>query len=166
MSPSHRGPPVAGEEERMTTPPGTDSHDLGPIDYLVVELPHGTTTLTNKMIDHIARSVADRTLRILELLIVGRDSTGHVTVTEFEDLADAGLRGLDVSLVEILAVEDVENLAGAIAPGRCAAVIVWEYLTAASFSAAARESGAKLVAQGRIPTQAIAATLRGDDDND
>ncbi|MXP23787.1 DUF1269 domain-containing protein [Gordonia sp. HNM0687] len=149
----------------MVASTGHEPCELGPIDYLVIELPQGTTTLTEQMTDQIIRSVSDRTLRILELLIVERDGAGDLTVTEFEELTDRGLRGLDASLVEILAGEDVHNLASAIAPGRCAVVIVWEYLTATSFTAAVRASGATLVAQGRIPAQAIAATLRGDDED-
>ncbi|MEE4024505.1 DUF6325 family protein [Gordonia sp. PKS22-38] len=150
----------------MGEPTGPELTELGPIDYVVVELPDGATSLTVDMADQIRVSVESGTLRLLDLLIIERAESGELAVTEFEDLPDPRLHNMDAELVEILAAEDVENLSSAITPGRRAAVIVWEYLSAASFAAAARASGGKLVAQGRIPTQAIVATLRADDEPD
>ncbi|WP_222929950.1 DUF6325 family protein [Gordonia sp. OPL2] len=140
----------------------TTSSGLGPIDYVVVELPRRTTTFTDEMAGELASLVESGVMRVLDLLIIERDRDGTVDVTEFEDLTDAGLGILDGALAEILALEDVENLATAVAPGRCAAVIVWEYLCARPFAVAAHAAGAEVVAQGRIPTQAIVATLRSD----
>ncbi len=140
----------------------TTSAGLGPIDYVVVELPYRTATLTDEMSSELTSLVESGVMRVLDLLVIERDRDGTIDVTEFEDLADAGLGILDGALAEILALEDVENLATAIAPGRCAAVIVWEYLCAGPFAVAAHAAGAQVVAQGRIPTQAIVATLEAD----
>ena len=55
--------------------------------------------------------------------------------------------------------EDAEEAANALEPGRSAAVLVYENRWAAPFAAALRRSGAQLVANGRIPIQAMLAAL-------
>ena len=67
-------------------------------------------------------------------------------------------------LAELLAEEDVVNLAAAMEPGSTAGVLIWENLWAAPFAAAARRSGGQLIADGRIPIQAIIAAIEADDD--
>ena len=48
-------------------------------------------------------------------------------------------------------------------PVRVAGVVVWENTWAAPFAAAARRAGGQLIASGRIPIQAIAASLEAED---
>ncbi len=48
-------------------------------------------------------------------------------------------------------------------PGTVAGVLVWENTWAAGFASAARRSGGQLVATGRIPIQAIIASLEADE---
>lgn len=63
----------------------------------------------------------------------------------------------------LLAAEDVEAIGAALEPGSIAAVLVWENVWAASFGSAVRRSGGQLVAGGRIPIQAFAATVKMDE---
>ena len=63
---------------------------------------------------------------------------------------------------EILAAEDVEHLAAAMEPGSVAGVLVYENRWAAPFASAARRSGGQLIASGRIPIQALIASLEAD----
>jgi hypothetical protein len=44
-----------------------------------------------------------------------------------------------------------------------AGVLIWENLWAAPFASAARRSGGQLIANGRIPIQAIIASLEADE---
>ena len=62
-----------------------------------------------------------------------------------------------------LAAEDVEHLAAAMDPGSTAGVLIWENLWAAPFASAARRSGGQLIANGRIPIQAIIASIEADE---
>ena len=48
--------------------------------------------------------------------------------------------------------------------GSTAGVLVWENTWAAPFASAARRAGGQLVATGRIPIQAILASLEAEDD--
>ncbi len=59
-------------------------------------------------------------------------------------------------------LDDVEHLAAAMDPGSTAGVIVYENVWAAPFASAARRSGGQLIANGRIPIQAIIASIEAD----
>lgn len=63
--------------------------------------------------------------------------------------------GIEATLADVLALEDVEDVTEGTAVGSSAMVIVWENTWSAPFAVAARESGGQLVASGRIPTQAL-----------
>jgi len=55
--------------------------------------------------------------------------------------------------------DDYEQAGTALEPGCSAAILVYENVWAAPFATALRTSGARLVASGRIPTNAIIAAL-------
>jgi hypothetical protein len=48
-------------------------------------------------------------------------------------------------------------------PGSTAGVLIWENLCAAPFASAARRAGGQLIANGRIPIQAIIASIEADE---
>ena len=59
----------------------------------------------------------------------------------------------------LLGQDDLEEAANALEPGTVAAVLMWENRWAAPVAVALRRSGGQLVASGRIPIQAIIASL-------
>ena len=61
-----------------------------------------------------------------------------------------------------MAAEDVEHLAAAMDPGSTAGVLIWENLWAAPFGSAMRRAGGQLIANGRIPIQALIAAVEAD----
>ena len=82
---------------------------------------------------------------------------------ELGDLAELGeLARLEAQLVQTLAEEDVDHLAAAMDPGSVAGVLVYENLWAAPFASAMRRAGGQLIANGRIPIQAIIAAVEAD----
>ena len=110
------------------------------------------------------RLVDAGTIRLIDAIVLTKDADGSVDAVEFEDLEELGpLVALEAELAELLAAEDVEHLANAMEPGSVAGVIVYENLWAAPFAAAARRAGGQLVASGRIPIQAIIASIDADD---
>ena len=83
---------------------------------------------------------------------------------ELSDIEQLGpLRKVEAQLAELLAEEDVAHLAAAMDPGSTAGVLIWENLWAAPFASAARRSGGQLIATGRIPIQAIIASIEADE---
>jgi hypothetical protein len=161
-------------KERMTTdvsletgvPLDTDVSldELGPVDYVVVEFPAGASNFTGEMAKELLALVDAGTIRVIDVLILTKNEDGTVEPMELSDVGELGeLRALEAQLAELLAAEDVEHLASAMEPGSTAGVLIWENLWAAPFAAAARRSGGQLIANGRIPIQAIIASIEADE---
>ena len=142
----------------------TDLDSLGPVDYIVVEFPAGASNFTGEMSEELLRLVDAGTIRVIDILILTKDADGSVDAMELSDLDELGeLQRLEAELAELLAEEDVEHLAAAMEPGSTAGVLIWENLWAAPFASAARRSGGQLIANGRIPIQAIIASIEADE---
>lgn len=137
--------------------------DLGPVDYLVVEFPAGKATFNGEMTDALSGLSQAGTIRILDLLVIHKADDGTIDAFEIDDLDNPDeLRGLEAEIAEILAAEDIAHLAAAMENGTTAGVLVWENSWAAPFASATRRAGGQLVATGRIPIQAIAASIEAD----
>jgi hypothetical protein len=141
----------------------TPLDQLGPVDYVVVEFPAGASNFTGEMAEELIALVNSGTIRLIDVLILTKNEDGTVDAMELSDIEELGeLQALEAQLAELLAEEDVENLAAAMDPGSTAGVLIWENLWAAPFAAAARRSGGQLIATGRIPIQAIIASIEAD----
>jgi hypothetical protein len=141
----------------------TDLEELGPVDYLVIEFPAGKANFTGEIAAELARLADVELIRVLDVLIIEKTDDGSVEAMELSDLPELGdLRRLETELAEILAEEDVAHLAAAMEPGSIAAAIIFENTWAAPFGSAVRRAGGQLVANGRIPIQAIVASLEAD----
>jgi len=138
--------------------------DLGPVDFLVLEFPAGQANFTGEIAEELVRLVDAGTIRLIDAIVLTKDEDGSIEATELADLGDLGpLVELESELAELLAADDVAQLANAMEPGSVAGVLVYENLWAAPFAAAARRAGGQLIANGRIPIQAIIASLEADD---
>ena len=143
----------------------TSLDELGPVDYVVVEFPAGKSNFTGEMVTELVALVDAGTIRLIDVLILTKDEHGSVDAIELSDVPELGeLEALEAELAELLAADDVVNLAAAMDPGSTAGVLIWENLWAAPFASAARRSGGQLIADGRIPIQAIIASIEADED--
>ncbi|MGZ8631821.1 MAG: DUF6325 family protein [Actinomycetota bacterium] len=101
---------------------------------------------------------------MLDLLVLHKDDDGTVEGLEIDDLENVDeLRGLETHVAEILAADDVVDLAEAMENGSTAGVLVWENIWAAPFASAARRAGGQLAATCRIPIQAIIASIEAEE---
>ena len=142
----------------------TDLDSLGPVDYLIVEFPAGESNFTGEMAKELLALVDAGTIRVIDVLILTKNEDGTVDAMELSDIEELGpLRAVEAQLAELLAADDVEHLAAAMDPGSTAGVLIWENLWAAPFASAARRSGGELIANGRIPIQAIIASIEADE---
>jgi len=133
------------------------------VDYLVVEYPAGAKNFTGEMAAELLKLVDAGTIRIVDVLILDKNEDGTVDATELADIEQLGeLQAIEAQLAELLAADDVAHLAAAMDPGSTAGVLIWENLWAAPFASAARRSGGQLIANGRIPIQAIIASIEAD----
>jgi hypothetical protein len=141
----------------------TSLDDLGPVDYLVVEFPAGASNFTGEMRTELLALVDTGAIRVIDILILTKDADGAVDAMELSDVGELGeLQAIEAQLAELLAEDDVEQLAAAMEPGSTAGVLIWENLWAAPFASAARRAGGQLIANGRIPIQAIIASIEAD----
>jgi Family of unknown function (DUF6325) len=138
--------------------------ELGPVDYIVVEFPAGASNFTGEMAKELLALIDAGTIRVIDILILSKNEDGTVEPMEFSDVGELGeLQKVEAQLAELLAEDDVVNLAAAMEPGSTAGVLIWENLWAAPFASAARRSGGQLIANGRIPIQAIIASIEADE---
>ncbi len=142
----------------------TEMDEFGPVDFVVVEFPAGSSNFTGEMAKELSSLVERGIVRLLDLLVLQKDEEGNIEAFEIDDLDEMDeLRALEAQVAEILAEEDVVHLAAAMENGSTAGVIVWENAWAAPFASAARRSGGQLIASGRIPIQAIVASLEAEE---
>ncbi len=137
--------------------------ELGPVDYLIVEFPADAQNFSGEMAAELVRLSEAGTIRVLDALLIQKNLDGSIDALELDEAPGLDdLRVLEADLAEILAADDVVDLAAAMDPGTVAAALVWENTWAAPFASAARRAGGQLVATGRIPIQAIAASMEAE----
>ena len=140
---------------------------LGPVDYLVVEFPGSNFNgeILPELIDLTQRGI----VRVLDLVLIKKEDDGSFEAFEFDDIEDGvlgDLRELERELADVLSAEDVASVAEALEPGSTAGLLVYENLWAAPFASAVRRSGGQLIANGRIPVQALLAVLESEVDQE
>jgi hypothetical protein len=138
--------------------------ELGPVDWLVVEFPG--SGFNGEIAPTITDLVDREIIRVLDLLVLRKDEEGEVEAFEISDLDESELgelRAYETELAVLLSAEDVESIAAAIEPGSSAACLVFENRWAAPFASAVRRAGGQLVANGRIPVQALLAAIEAED---
>jgi hypothetical protein len=144
----------------------TDVDELGPVDYLVVEFPADRANFKGEIAAELSALIDRDLVRVLDLILLKKDADGSVEGFESHDFGDgdlAGVLGVETELALLLAEEDVEAIGEALEPGTVAAVLIWENTWAAPFGSAVRRAGGQLVAEGRIPIQALAAAIEADE---
>jgi uncharacterized protein DUF6325 len=131
--------------------------EMGPIDYVVLEWPgeqpHGD--VAPLILDLVDRGI----IRILDVAFLAKDQDGSTATISLDELAPAEFSDFAGASSGLLGQDDLEDAASALNPGTSAAVLVWENRWAAPVAVAVRRSGGQLVANGRIPVQAILASL-------
>jgi hypothetical protein len=138
-----------------------DDVELGPIDYLVVEWPadrQPTGEAFPLLLDLVDRGL----IRVLDLAFVHKEEDGSIAGINIGDLDLDG--NPEIAVFEgassgLLSEDDYNEAGRALEPGCSAAILLFENTWAAPFATALRRSGAQLVANGRIPVNAIIAAL-------
>ncbi|MGH2939290.1 MAG: DUF6325 family protein [Solirubrobacterales bacterium] len=138
----------------------TESYEeMGPIDYLLVEWPgrQPDGEAMPYLIDLVERGL----IRILDLAFITKDEEGNVTFLDIEEIGDevVELAVFEGAASDLLDEGDRADAAGVLEPGTSAALLIYENAWAGPFAAAVRRSGGQLVANGRIPVQAMLAAL-------
>jgi hypothetical protein len=153
------GPSKNNAETEGESVSADDLEEMGPIDYLIIEWPDRQPTgeAAPILVDLVDRGL----IRIIDIAFLAKGQDGSVTTLELSSLAEQSesLKELVGASSGLLSGEDAEEAASALEPGSSAAILVYENRWAAPFAVALRRSGAQLVANGRIPVQAVLAAL-------
>jgi uncharacterized membrane protein len=133
--------------------------EMGPVDYVVLEWPgrQPTGEVAPMILDLVDRGI----IRILDVAFLAKDSDGTVATLELGEIngGGGGFAEFDGASSGLLSDDDLREAAEVLEPGTSAAVLIWENTWAAPIAVALRKSGGQLVASGRIPVQAILASL-------
>ncbi|WP_097274945.1 DUF6325 family protein [Streptomyces sp. TLI_55] len=131
---------------------------MGPVDYLVLEFPGNRMTGEGfpLLLDLVDRGI----IRILDLVFVRKEADGSVAGLELQDIGE----GADLTVFEgassgLLDHSDLQDAASALETDTSAAILVYENTWAAPLARELRRGGAQMVAGGRIPVQALLASL-------
>ena len=133
--------------------------EMGPIDYIVIEWPgkQPTGEAVPLIVDLVDRGI----IRVLDIAFMVKGEDGSVAAIDIGAVngGSGGWDAFDGASSGLLGDEDIQEAAAALEPGTSAAVLVWENRWAAPVAVALRKSGGQLVASGRLPIQAIIASL-------
>ena len=138
-----------------------DSDDIaGPVDFALVEFATGSADFDREMAREVKALSDAEFIRVLDVLVLDKGADGGVEAFELEELGPGGsLATLQPQLRQILAADDVADLAQAMECGTRAGVLVWENTWSSELITAAHDGGAQLIATGRIAVQAILDSL-------
>jgi hypothetical protein len=129
----------------------------------VVEFPG--SEFRGEIIPELADLVQRGIVRVLDLVVIKKAPDGGIEAFEFDD-DDAGplgeIRELETELAGLLSEDDVAAIAETLEPGSAAGLLVYENLWAAGFASTVRRAGGQLVANGRIPVQALIGAIEED----
>ena len=131
---------------------------IGPVEYIIVGFPGNK--FTGEIAPELIALVETATVRILDLIFIGKDADGTVVSFEIDELdALAGFAGLPGEVGGLIGPEDIEYAAAALEPNSSAALLIWEDLWATPFAEAVRRSNGVLLEGARMPHELIAPIL-------
>lgn len=131
-----------------------DANAIGPVDVAVIRFEgnefSGDVAPALSELDHSG------TVHIIDLAFVRKETDESISYLEIDDDAVAKeFESLADSQFDLLSDEDLTKIADALEPDTAAMVVVWENSWAARLAAALRDSHGQVVAQERIPRDAV-----------
>jgi hypothetical protein len=144
----------------MERPMSIDINEMGPIDYMVIEFPHGRTSGDGLplLVDLVDRGI----VRILDMVFFRKMADGNVVRIDVSGRHDGdgdGLKVFEGASSGLFGDDDIEAAAATVEPDSLAGMMLYENRWAAPLATALRRGGAQLVAGGRIPVQALLASI-------
>jgi hypothetical protein len=128
----------------------------GPIDFVALEFK--TKNLKGEVIPELVKLISDKTIRIIDLVIVQKDEKGLVEAAELQQLAPeiiAVFDPLDREVNEMIKLEDTNMIGSQLENGTLAAVMLFENLWAVKLKEAVVNANGRVLMQERIPHQVV-----------
>jgi hypothetical protein len=128
------------------------------VSYTVVAFPGNQ--FNGDIAPEVEKLVANGTVRILDLVFVGKDEAGDTISLEFDQLDELAAFGeIEGEVGGLVNMEDLDLVASNLPEGNSALVIVWEDLWARPLVEAMRASGGVLIESARIPADLVETAL-------
>lgn len=134
---------------------------LGPVDIVVIGFPPGAP-MTGEAIPLLLDLVERGIVRVLDVLVVQKDSDGAVAGMAIADIDQDGLPDLVVfegAQTGMLGDEDAAVAGEALQPGETAVLICFENAWAAPFTTTVHRNGGRVLDFQRIPAQDVLDTI-------
>ena len=132
----------------------------GPVDFLAVKFPGNQ--FKGEILGAMTELVENKTVRILDLVIIMKDEQGRVAVREVGQQAAEMLVIFDPSKVEthgMIKLADIDMIADQLENNTSAGIMLFENLWAIKFKEALLNAQAELVMQERIPHEVVLETM-------
>jgi hypothetical protein len=132
----------------------------GPIDFIALEFKGNN--FKGEIIPALIDLVKNKTIRIIDLVIVLKDKKGVVEVAELQQLTPeiiAIFNPLDKEVNEMIKVEDAQMVGRNMENNSTAAVMLFENLWAVKFKEAALKANGRVLMQERIPHEVVLEAL-------
>jgi hypothetical protein len=131
---------------------------IGPVEYMIVGFPGNR--FTGEIAPELAKLVEAGTVRILDLIFVGKAADGTVTTFEFDQRDElAGFAAIDGEVGGLISTEDVEYAASLLEPNSSEALLVWEDVWATPLVEAMRRADGVVLEGARIPHELVQAAF-------
>jgi Family of unknown function (DUF6325) len=134
------------------------AEEIGPVEYMIVAFPG------NRFRGEIAPALADLveagTIRLMDVVFVGKDADGEVMAFELSELdpeVREGLENLGIEETGLFSEDDLMAAAEELDPDTSAALLVWEDVWAREVAQAMRDAGGVLFDFGRLPHEVVQA---------
>jgi Family of unknown function (DUF6325) len=131
-----------------------DANAIGPVDVAVIRFEG--SEFSGDVAPALSELDRSGTVHIIDLAFVRKEADESISYLEIDDAAVAKeFESLADSQFDLLNDEDLTKIADALEPDTAAMVVVWENSWAARLAAALRDSHGQVVAQERIPRDAV-----------
>ena len=131
--------------------------EIGPLEYVVISLEDDR--FTSDILPELNAIQQNGLIRVVDLLFVGKDADGTVTVQEVSELREEEQQAyadLAENLTGLLTAQDIERLAEEIPAGNEAVVVLLEHAWTLGLAQAVRRAGGMLFTGGMVTPDVLA----------
>ena len=135
--------------------------DHGPVDFVMIGFPDSQAS--PEVAAGIKALVDSGTIRVLDLIFVARTATDELRVIELSELDDVvhdAWDSLSGDIGSLLTEDDAIQLAGAMEPGHCAVLVLYENAWARNLTTAVLDAHGEVIVNTRIPREVVAELER------
>jgi hypothetical protein len=129
---------------------------LGPLEYLVVGFTG--TRFDGSIAREIEKVVANKTIRLVDVVFVGKDAAGDAVILELDNKDDprfAAFSELLADRMALLTPEDLEQIAADLPADTAGMVMLFEHRWAEGIKRAMMDAGGFLVTRAVVPPEVL-----------